>query len=160
MDELINRITSNPVNAMKWVVVFVVLVLSHIPCIKLSKRMDYFIGWEKKRDRALLKGHEITAKLVRGYKDYAVEGTVADRMAQGVYEYELNGELRKYRTHFQGRVSPPTVLKLYYLDNPRKVFSVEEYRWLDNLKALPGFFLAAMPWLIAAGVVILLRVEL
>lgn len=148
-----------PVKMLKYAAVLAVLVLSHIPCLKLAGKVYYYCGWERKRDMALSQGHEITAKLIKGHNDhidYSAGGSLADCHPSGIYEYMLNGETKRYHAGFQGCEYPPKTLALYYINNPNRMFSVDESHLGDGLRFLPGFLVSGLPWVLAAVTVILL----
>ena len=54
--------------------------------------------------------------------------------------------------------TPPLKLYLYYLNNPNKLFSYEEYHY-ENHKGIVMLALAALPWALAVAAMFLLKIE-
>lgn len=77
----------------------------------------------------------------------------------GTYHYELQGEEREYHAYFKEPTRPPVYLYLYYLDNPRKLFSVEEYHY-ENHKAILLLPVIFLPWILALAAMFLLNIPL
>ncbi len=57
--------TDNPVNWVKWGVVFLILILGYVVAIPLYKKIQYRISWERKRDIARSRNHVIEATLLK-----------------------------------------------------------------------------------------------
>ena len=51
--------TDDPVNWIKWGVVFVILILGYVAAVPLYKKIHYLLSWERKRDMARNQGHVI-----------------------------------------------------------------------------------------------------
>ena len=123
--------TNNPINWIKWSVVFAVLIVSFIISGKIIKKISYVLQGQKKVDEAKKKGHIIPkAKLIKSRKKYEnmKDRYKAGRHYYGTYEYEIDGEIHQYHTYFGDKIPPKTVT-LYYKNNPKKPFCMEEYTW-------------------------------
>ena len=59
--------TDDPVNWIKWGIVFAVLILGYVVAVPLYKKIYYRLSWERKRDIARSRDHVIRAKLVKKY---------------------------------------------------------------------------------------------
>ena len=153
--------TNDPINWLKWVVVFAVLVGSFIISMKIIRKMSYALQGQKKTDAAKKKGYVIPdARLVESRKKY--EGMEkrykAGQHYYGTYEYELDGKVYRYHTYFKHKI-PPKTLTLYYKNNPQKPFCMEEYTWNPSGGILYLFFIL-MPFLLAALTAIVLGIPL
>jgi len=147
--------TDDPVNWIKWGAVFVVFILAYIVSVKLYGKVSYFISWERKRDIAKSKDHIIKADILKQWPS----GEVARYNWHATYQYDIKGERKRYRAYFDYPNSPPRILYLYYIDNPKKVFSVNEYHW-DNHKGIVLLLVIFLPWILAALTLVLLKVDI
>ena len=154
-EALISLFTDDPLNWIKWGVVFAVLIAGYVIAIALYKKISYHLIWARKRDIAKSRGHIIKATLTNKHPS----GEVAHYNWHAVYHYTLQGEARQYTAYFKHPATPPLFLYLSYIDNPNKLFSCDEYHY-ENHKGnilLPAIFL---PWILAVGAMFLLRDEL
>ena len=71
----------------------------------------------------------------------------------------INGEERQYTAYFKHPSTPPLYLYLYYVNDPDKLFSCEEYHYKNHkgILLLPVIFL---PWILAGVALVLLGVDL
>ena len=154
-EAFITMFTDEPINWLKWAVVFSVLIGGYAIALPLYKKVFNGVSWERKRDIAKSRGHVIKASLV----DKHPTGEVSRYNWHAAYRYTIDGEERQYTACFKHPALPPLWLYLYYVNDPDKLFSCEEY-YYENYKAvllLPAFFL---PWLLASIVLVLLGVDL
>lgn len=77
----------------------------------------------KKVERAKQLGNVVTAKRVHTWTDDR-HGTSMDSWVYATYTYEVSGKLYRYK--YMDRQFAPVTLTLYYISNPRKVFTGEE----------------------------------
>ena len=153
-EALVGVFTDDPVNWAKWTVVFAILIGGYFIAIPLYKKVSHSVSLERKRDIARSRDHVIKASLVR---KHPIGGT-GHYNWRGYYRYTLDGEEREYHAYFKHPATPPVYLYLYYLDDPKKLFSYEEYHY-ENHKAailLPIIFL---PWILALAAMVLLGIE-
>lgn len=148
---LLEMFTDDPVNWVKWAVVFTVLVVGYILAFKIYSKIEYHLSIQKKADLARAKGHVIeNAKRIKVRK----KGTYQERKEKNkttysaTYRYTLDGKEKEYHTYFANNY-PPETIDLYYKNSPRKLFSVEEYYWQPHIGIL---YLAIffMPFVLAA----------
>ena len=130
-EALITMFTDDPINWLKWAVVFAVLIGGYAIAVPLYKKASHGMSWERKRDIAKSRDHVIKASLV----DKHPSGEVSRHNWRAVYRYTIDGEERQYVAHFKHPATPPLYLYLYYIDNPGKLFSCEEYHY-ENHKGL------------------------
>lgn len=74
------------------------------------------------------------------------------------YRYSIDGRQRQYHAYFKEPATPPLKLYLYYLNNPNKLFSYEEYHY-ENHKGIVMLALTALPWALAVAAMFLLKIE-
>ena len=76
----------------------------------------------------------------------------------GLYSHLLHEAFRDC-AYFKHPSTPPLYLYLYYVDDPDKLFSCEEYHYENHkgLLLLPVIFL---PWILAGIALVLLGVDL
>ena len=86
-------------------------------------------------------------------------GEVSRYNWRAVYRYTVDGEERQYTAHFKHPATPPLYLYLYYVDDPDKLFSCEEYHY-ENHKGLLLFPVIFLPWILACIALVLLGVDL
>ena len=147
--------TDDPVNWVKWVVVFAVLILTYFISIPLSTKVGYRLGRERKRDIARERGHVIKAYIVSQHSS----GDVGEYDRHAKYEYTLDGKKKVYRAYFNYPNRPPRVLYLYYVNSPRRLFSMDEYHW-DVPLALLMLPIVFLPWILAALTMLALGIPL
>ena len=148
---LLEMFTDDPVNWVKWAVVFTVLVIGYILAFKIYSKIEYHLSVQKKADQAREKGHVIeNAKLIKARK----KGTYQERKEKNKttysasYRYTLDGKEKEYHAYFANNY-PPETIDLYYKNSPRKLFSVEEYYWQAPIGVL-YLALFFMPFVLAA----------
>ena len=129
-EALITMFTDDPVNWLKWAVVFAVLIGGYAVAVPLYKKVSHGMSWERKRDIAKSRDHIIKASLV---------------------DKHPSGEVSRYNWR--------AVLYLYYVDDPDKLFSCEEYHY-ENHKGLLLFPVIFLPWILACIALVLLGVDL
>ena len=143
-EALITMFTDDPINWLKWAVVFAVLIGGYAIAVPLYKKASHGMSWERKRDTAKSRDHVIKASLV----DKHPSGEVSRYNWRAVYRYTIDGEEWQYVAHFKHPATPPLYLYLYYIDNPGKLFSCEEYHY-ENHKGLLLFPVIFLPWILA-----------
>lgn len=142
--------TNDPVNWLKWAVVFAVLIGTFIISGKIINKIGYVLQEQKKVDEAKARGHVIKATRVDSWSEYESSDTryeAGGKKRHGSYEYEIDGEVRKYNGYFKHRL-PPKTITLYYIDDPKKVFCVEDYHW-KPLGCLVYMFFILVPFVLA-----------
>ncbi len=149
--------TTNPINWLKWVLVFIVFIGAYIIGVKIRKKVDYTLSGQKKLDELKAKGHVIrNARLVSYntiYKSYRERN---NPYYIGTYEYEFDGEIREYRGSFGHRL-PPNTITLYYKNNPKKPFCMAEYSW-NPFKGMVYLSFIFIPFLLAALTALALKI--
>jgi len=101
-------------------------------------------------------------------RDHVIKASLADKHPSGevsrydwhaTYHYTIDGKERQYTAYFKHPSTPPLYLYLYYVDDPDKLFSCEEYHYENHkgLLLLPVIFL---PWILAGIALVLLGVDL
>ena len=154
-EEFYRVFTDDPVNWVKWAVVFAVLILGYVVAIPLYRKVSYRLSWERKRDIARSRNHVLKAKLVKKRPS----GEVSSYDWHAAYRYSLEGKEKQYRAFFKHPSTPPLILYLYYIENPKKVFCYEEYHW-ENHKAVILFPLMFLPWILAMLAIVFLGIPL
>lgn len=152
---LISMFSDDPINWIKWAVVFAVLIGGYILALPLYKKVSYRLSWERKRDIAKSRNHIIEAALVKKHPT----GEAANYDWRATYRYSISGEEREYRAYFKHPIEPPIRLYLYYVNDPSKLFSLSEYHY-ENHKAIILFPLVFLPWILACIALVLLRVDI
>lgn len=147
--------TSDPVNWLKWAVVFAILIGGYAVAVPLYKKVSHSAGCERKRDIAKSRGHVIKASLAAKHPT----GEVSRCNWHAAYRYTIDGQEQQYTAYFKHPSTPPLYLYLYYVDDPGKLFSCEEYRY-ENHKAVFLLPLIFLPWILAGIALVLLRVDL
>ena len=145
----------SPLNWAKWAVVFAVLVLGYAAAVPLSKKVAWRLGWARKRDIAKSRGHSVPATMVEKHP----HGQPPHYNWHATYRYSMGGRQRQYHAYFKEPATPPLKLYLYYLNNPNKLFSYEEYHY-ENHKGIVMLALTALPWALAVAAMFLLKIEL
>lgn len=151
---LLQAYSTDPVNWAKWIAVYAVLIIGYIAIFPIYKKVSYFMSYQRKRDIALSRDHVIQAKRIKSY----VSGEASNYSCYGTYTYTLDGKEKKYRALFKNTRHAPTILYLYYVDTPKKIFAYDEYHW-QNHKGIVLLFLIAIPWILAAFTIIVLKVD-
>ena len=92
---LLEMFTDDPVNWVKWAVVFTVLVVGYVLAFKIYSKIEYHLSVQKKADLARAKGHVIeNAELINVRK----KGTYQERKEKhktnysATYRYTLDGK--------------------------------------------------------------------
>lgn len=149
-DKITQTVSNDPVIWGKWLLVFMVVILTYIVIIKFKiyEKIDPSTKLDKKVKKAIENKHIINATLISSYVDEE------NNTCGGKYEYEINGKKRKYNAMFSGRYAR-WILHLYYEDNPRKVFTNEEMHYY-TLRAIPLIILIFLPWLVGAFMAVIL----
>ncbi len=147
--------TDDPVNWIKWIAVLAILVLGYVIAIPIYGKVSYRLSWERKRDIAKGRNHIIQARLIRKHPT----GSPGSYSWHSTYQYTMDGTEETYKAFFKHPASPPRILYLYYIDNPRKLFSYEEYHY-ENHKAVILFPLMFLPWILAIAAIFLLGIEI
>ena len=153
-EALIHMFTDDPVNWLKWALVFAVLIGGYFVAFPLYGKTSYGMSWERKREIARSRNHIIKAALVKKHPS----GDVASYNWHAIYRYMLQGEEHRYTAYFKHPSTPPLYLYLYYVDNPNKLFSCDEYHY-ENHKGLLLLLVIFLPWILAMVVFALLDVE-
>ena len=99
-------------------------VITFVVEIRLCQKGILFSSGEKKLKKARELGNIIQATCVssRYIDDKDNDSITATRQYAAVYQYEVNGEVKKKCIISTG-VNPPQILWLYYINSPYKVFS-------------------------------------
>lgn len=145
----------DPVNWMKWVVVFAVLILGYVIALPLYKKVEYRLSWDRKRDLARERDHVIEAVLEKKYPS----GEPGNYDWHAAYRYTVGGKQKKYNAFFKHPQTPPLRIFLYYLNNPGRVFSYEEYHY-ENHKAVLLLPVMLLPWILAILTFVVLGIEI
>ena len=147
--------SDDPINWIKWGIVFAILIGGYIIAIPLYGKVSSRLSWDRKRDIARSKDHVIKAALVKKHP----KGEVGKYDWSATYRYKLQSEEREYHAYFKEPTRPPVYLYLYSLDNPRKLFSMEEYHY-ENHKAILLLPVIFLPWILALTAMFLLNIPL
>ena len=146
-EELTHIFSNDPIKWGKWILVFVVFIITFVIRIKfkIDAKFDPRDKFDKKVKKAIENKHIINALLVSQYVNSE------KNRCGGKYEYEINGKKYEYRARFLGDY-PKRVLHLYYDENPQKVYTNEEYH-AYTLKSIPLIILNVSPFIIAGFMV-------
>lgn len=93
-EALIGVFSDDPINWLKWGIVFAILIGGYIIAIPLYGKVSSRLSWERKRDIARSRDHVIKAALVKKHP----KGEVGKYDWSATYHYELQGEEREYET--------------------------------------------------------------
>jgi len=147
---LTQTFSDDPIIWGKWLLVFIAFILTFVVRIKfkIDDKFDPSRKLDEKVKKAIDNKHIINATLISRHVDRE------HNTCSGKYEYEINGEKHKYSAMFTGTY-PRRILHLYYEDNPRKVFTNEEYHHYV-LRGLPLVILNFSPFIVGAFMVWLL----
>lgn len=142
----------NPINWVKWGIVFAVLILGYVFTSDLYDKVKYLMSYERKRDIAQSKGHVLEATLVK-YRWY-------DHKFHALYHYRLGEENKSYRV-LSATGRPPEKINLYYIHRPGifRIFAVEGEHWDKNIRGLPVISVMLLPWFLAFLAAAILHVE-
>jgi hypothetical protein len=142
--------TNDPINWIKWGVVFAVLIVSFIISGKIIKKIGYVLQGQKKVDEAKKKGNVIKADRVSSRKEYeSLEKRHSGKTKHfATYEYEVDGETCVYNGYFRHKL-PPKTITLFYIDNPQKVFCMDDYQW-NPFGGMVYMFFILIPFALAA----------
>ena len=102
-EALITMFTDDPINWLKWAVVFAVLIGGYAVAVPLYKKVSHGMSWERKRDIAKSRDHIIKASLV----DKHPSGEVSRYNWRAVYRRDPLQALNTARR--------PLRLTVYYL---------------------------------------------
>ena len=130
-EALIGVFSDDPINWLKWGIVFAILIGGYIIAIPLYGKVSSRLTWERKRDIARSRDHVIKAALVKKHP----KGEVGKYDWSATYHYELQGEEREYHAYF----------KEYHYENHKAIL------------LLPIIFL---PWILALAAMFLLNIPL
>lgn len=160
-DTLRHMYTDDPTNWLKFALVFAILVVGYIIILPVYRKVSYYLSYERKKDIALSRGHVTEAKLVKYRKSWDDSDTGARTwyIINATYEYVMGGQTKKFRAQFKGAGQPPQNLSLYWINNPRKVFAVDEYHY-ENHKAFILMPIMLFPWVMAGLAFYLLKLHL
>lgn len=149
-DGLTQTFSDDPIIWGKWLLVFIAFILTFVIRIKfkIDDKFDLSKKLDEKVKKAIDNKHIINAILISSHVDRE------NNTCSGKYEYEINGKKHKYSAMFTGTY-PRRILHLYYEDNPRKVFTNEEYHHYV-LRGLPLVILNFSPFIVGAFMVWLL----
>ena len=114
--------------------------------IKLAKRGVILSNRDKRIEKAKKAGHMIKAEAIyQNYKRRGGKGSgTGDDLYHCVYEYTVDGVKRRYVVAQSGHY-PPRTITLYYLSNPKRVFSSYDHNKKDIVQ---GFLLYLIPLLV------------
>lgn len=102
----------------------IVLISTYaIELFLMNKGILSFKNNKRKMEKAVKLNHIIKAKRVSYYDDDPYKRH-KDSYFHAKYEYEFNGKKMKY--WYLGKIVPPYVITLYYINNPKKAFHYEE----------------------------------
>lgn len=155
-EEIITQFFSHgPVFVAKWVLVFVVVILSFVIRIKfnIDNSFNPHVRIDKKVKKAIEENHVIEAALVKVHT-YLDDKNPSLHEYSGDYQYEMNGKKCKYRAVF-GYKRPPEILHLYYDKTPKKLFTNEKLNYY-GLWGIPLLIMQFSPFIIGAITVWLL----
>ena len=107
-EALVTMFTDDPINWLKWAVVFAVLIGGYAVAVPLYKKVSHGMSWERKRDIAKSRDHIIKASLV----DKHPSGEVSRYNWRAVYRYTVADEERQYVAHFKHPRRPCTCISI------------------------------------------------
>lgn len=105
-EALITMFTDDPVNWLKWAIVFAVLIGGYAIAVPLYKKVSHGVSWERKRDIAKSRDHVIKASLA----DKHPSGEVSRYDWHATYHYTIDGKERQYTAYFKHPSTPPLYL--------------------------------------------------
>ena len=108
-EALITMFTDDPINWLKWAVVFAILIGGYAIAVPLYKKVSHGVSWERKRDIAKSRDHVIKTALA----DKHPTGEVSRYDWHATYHYTIDGEERRYTAFFKHPSTPPLYLYLY-----------------------------------------------
>ena len=104
-------------NAFVGIIVMIVVFVIEI------KWMRSHTPGNKQVEKAINLGHVVEAKRVKFWDDGITSAEQPTSSYHATYTYDISGKLYQYK--YLERAYPPMVIKLYYINNPRKVFRGE-----------------------------------
>ena len=128
-EALIGVFSDDPINWLKWGIVFAILIGGYIIAIPLYGKVSSRLTWERKRDIARSRDHVIKAALVKKHP----KGEVGKYDWSATYHYELQGEEREYHAYFKEPTRPPVYLYLYYARGRKLVSYDGTYAYWDKV---------------------------
>ena len=120
--------TSFLATEVKWAVVFAILIVGYAVAVPLYKKVSRGMSWKRKRAIAKSRDYVIRAVLA----DKHPTGEVSRYNWRAAYHYTIDGEKRQYTAYFKHPSTPPLYLYLYYVNDPDKLFSCEEYHYKNH----------------------------
>lgn len=153
-EALLAFFTDDPVNWLKWAVVFAVLIGGYAIAIPLYGRASRAMSFARRRDAAKERGHVVRAVLT----DKRPTGDFPHFNWHARYRYTLDGREGRYTAYFKHPATPPAVLYLYYVSDPKRLFSCDEYHYGAH-KGLLLLLIVLLPFLLACAALYLLGVE-
>ena len=100
-------------------------------------------------EKALALGHVVEAKRVKYWDEATTPGEQVTSWYHATYTYNVSG--KQYQYKYLEREHPPVMIKLYYINNPRKAFRGEK-KQSGALRIL----LLLIPIAVGVGVMLLL----
>lgn len=101
-------------------------------------------------EKAVRLGHVVEARRTTYWDDATTPAERPTSWYHALYTYDISG--RQYRYTYPERAYPPPVIRLYYIDNPRRVFREERKR-----SAAAKVLFLLIPIAAGAGVMCLLH---
>lgn len=80
-------------------------------------------SWKIEKAKSL--GHVVQGKRVKAWDD-DTSGYSVDSWFHATYVFTVDG--KEYKCRYLGKVSPPLVTNVYYINSPRKAFVENEYK--------------------------------
>ena len=80
-------------------------------------------SWKIEKAKSL--GHVTQGKRIKAWDD-DTSGYSVDSWFHATYVFTVNG--KEYKCHYLGKISPPLVTNVYYINSPRKAFVENEYK--------------------------------
>ena len=109
-------------NAFIGIVVMIVVFVMEIKWTRSHTQSN------KQVEKAVHLGHVVEAKRVKFWDDGITPDEQPTSWYHATYTYNISG--KQYQYKYLEHAYPPMVIKLYYIDNPRKVFRGEKSRAL------------------------------
>ena len=104
-DALIGVFTDDPVNWIKWGIVFAILIGGYVIAIPLYGKISSRLSWERKRDIARSRDHIIKAALIRKHP----KGESGKYSWNAAYRYEFQGEEKNITHISKSRPDRPSI---------------------------------------------------
>lgn len=80
-------------------------------------------SWKIEKAKSL--GHVVQGKRIKAWDD-DTSGYSVDSWFHATYVFTVDG--KEYKCRYLGKVSPPLVTNVYYINSPRKAFVENEYK--------------------------------